>query len=365
MPTLPKVGIVYLSYNSEVYLDDLVSSLKKMSYPKDRVELIIVDNPHPTFGPSVRSIEEIVMPLAGTVLPHVTLLPQEKNLGFSGGNNIGIQSALDMGCDYVFLHNNDGFGDVNCVMKIVEAMEVDKTIGAAQSLVLLYPETDLVNSSGNSLQYLGVGYCNNFRIPRANLTLAPVTETNYASGAAIMMRADVIKKCGLWDEDYFMYHEDVEYSWRLRIAGYRIVVVRDSLFFHKYSFGRNKIKFYCIERNRLGFLLSFFRWPTLILMLPMAIVWELGVLVFAAQGGWLKEKLATYVYWLKIRTWKLWLGKRARLQKMRVVPDRRLLAATVNTVHFMEKSINVPLLRYVANPLLTMYGTILKAIVFW
>ena len=86
---LPKIAIIYLSFHCEPYLDDVVSALKKVSYPKDRLELVIVDNPHPQSGPSVRAIEEIVMPFSGAELPHVTLLPQKENLGFAGGNNVG------------------------------------------------------------------------------------------------------------------------------------------------------------------------------------------------------------------------------------------------------------------------------------
>jgi GT2 family glycosyltransferase len=365
LANFPKIGIVYLSFHSEPYLDDMVSALKKTSYPKDRLELIIVDNPHPVYGPSVRAIEENVLPLSGNELPHVTLLAQESNIGFSGGNNRGIEWAMRNGCEYVFLHNADGFLNADCLTQLVEAMERDKTIGAAQPLIMLHPETDLINSSGNSLQYLGIGYCNDFRVPKAKWLVDSVRDTNYASGAAIMMRTTLLKQFGLWDEDYFLYHEDIEYCLRMRLAGFRIVVVPHAVFYHKYNFSRNKEKFYYIERNRLGLLLTVLRIPTLVVLLPMGIVWELGMLWFAHKNGWLKEKLRTYGYWLKPSTWVLWYGKRKRLQDLRTISDHELLQQTVNTVEFMEKSINTPLVRYVANPLLSVYGALLRLVVFW
>ncbi len=365
MPTSCKVAIVYLSYHSNDYLSDLVSSLKKMTYPKQNVELIIVDNPHPTHGSSVAAIQNIVMPLSGTELPHVTLLAQNTNIGFSAGCNAGIRYAVEHGFDYIFLHNDDGFTESNCIERLVSVMEADTTIGATQALMLLYPETQLINSSGNSLQYLGIGFCNNFRVPVENVVLPPVANTNYASGAAVIMRASLVKQLGLWDEDYFLYHEDIEYSVRLRLAGYRVVVASLALFYHKYNFSRNQQKFFYIERNRLGLLLSMYRLPTLVLLFPLAIVWELGMLVFAVQQGWLTQKVATYVYWLKPTTWRVWLAKRARLQKVRVITDAKLLGCMVDTVSFVEKSINTPLVRYVANPLLTAYGFVLRLIVFW
>lgn len=365
LPKYPKIAVVYLSFHSELYLDDVVTALKKMTYPKEQVEFIIVDNPHPEYGPSTRYIEENIMPLSGTELPHITLLPQATNLGFSGGNNKGIVHAMAMGCTYIYLHNNDGFTSPDTLTTLVAAMEANSSIGVAQSLMLLYPETDRINSSGNSLQYLGIGYCNNFRELRSTLRQAPVAQTNYASGAAVLLRADLLQKFGLWDEDYFLYHEDIEYCVRLRLAGYTIVTVQNSLFYHKYNFSRNKEKFYYIERNRLGLLLSMYQVPTLLLLLPIGILWELGMLYFAFKNKWLRVKLDTYRYWLRPSTWGLWFKKRNRLQKMRTISDRELLKATVNTVQFTERSINTPLVRLVANPLLAGYGTLVRAIIFW
>ena len=170
----PKIAIIYLSFHSELYLDDVISSLEKMTYPKDRVEFVIVDNPHPEFGPSVTAIREKIMPLSGISIPRVTLLPQAENRGFAGGNNAGLQWAIDNGFDYSYLHNDDGFMAGDCLEKMVAAMEADKNIGAAQSLVMLYPETNLVNTAGNAFNYLGFGYCANFRKnPRKLATSSP------------------------------------------------------------------------------------------------------------------------------------------------------------------------------------------------
>lgn len=365
MTVVPKVAIVYLSFHSEPYLPDVVGALKKISYPKDRVEFVIVDNPHPKYGGSVRFIEEMVMPLSGRELPHVTLLPQEKNLGFAGGNNVGIQWALEHGFDYVYLHNNDGFVAANFLEPLVDAMEGDRSIGEAQSLVMLYPDTDLINTSGNSFHYLAIGYCNNFRVPEKSVKLAPIADTNYASGAAVLLRVSFLKRYGLWDEDFFLYHEDVEYSLRLKAVGKRIVTVAASVFYHKYTFGRNAKKFYYIERNRLGIMLMFYKWPTLILLLPIGLALELGMLLFALHGGWLRTKLATYGYWLRVRNWKLWLGKRRRIQKLRTVGDTLLLQNAASTVVFNETSVQNPLLKYVGNPIMAAYWAIAKRILFW
>ena len=365
MTQFPKVAIVYLSFHCEPYIDDVVSALKKMTYPKDKVEFVIVDNPHPTHGLSVRYLEENVMPLSGNELSHITLLPQKENLGFAGGNNVGIQWALDNGFDYVYFHNNDGFVAANFLEPLIDVMEKNKTVGEVQSLLMLYPETDLLNSSGNSFHYLGLGFCNNLRVKKDSVKLEKVYETSYSSGAAVLMRSDLLRQYGLWDHDFFMYHEDIEYSFRLKIAGYKIMVASDSLFYHKYSFGRNQVKFYYIERNRLGVMLMFFKLPTLLLFLPMGLILEAGLLLFAVKQGWVKEKLKAYVYWLKLSSWKLWLKKRAYVQNIRKISDKEMVKTFVGKVIFNEASIQNPVLDKIANPLMDLYWKIVKAIIFW
>ncbi len=366
MQHTPKIAIVYLSFHCEPYIEDVISSLKKLTYPKESIEFIIVDNPHPTHGPSVRYIEEHVLPLSGKEIPHVTLLAQTENLGFAGGNNAGVVWALEHGYDYVYFHNNDGFMAANCLEPMVNALEADKSVGIAQSLMLLHPETDLVNSTGNSFHYLGFGYCNEYRYKIKDLQLPEIKEISYASGAAFMISSALIKKYGMWDDDFFLYHEDLEWSFRVRMAGYKSILVRDSVFYHKYQFARSITKFYWMERNRYGVMLMFFRWPTLVLLLPMALGMEIGLLVFAIRGKWLGERMKVYAYWLKASSWKLWLEKRKKTQAIRTVSDRYLLSYAVSGIKHQDASVNNPLVNYIANPVMAVYyWIVVKGLIWW
>ena len=366
MSEYPKIAIIYLSFHCEPYLDDVVSALKKVSYPKDKLELVIVDNPHPQYGPSVRAIEETVMPFSGRELPQVTLLPQKENLGFAGGNNVGIQWAIDHGYEYVYLHNGDGFVAVNVFAPLVEVMEEDKSIAVAQSSLILYPDTEYLNNAGNAFHYLGFGFCDEYRSYVADVKLPRVKEISYASGAAMMARTDLIKQYGMLDEDFFLYHEDLEWCFRFRVLGYKTVLISDSVFFHKYQFSRSIDKFYYMERNRYGVMLMFFRWPTLLLLLPMALVLEAGLWLFAWRGGWTRQKAAVYRYWFNFKNLKLWLGKRKRIQKMRTVSDRFLFEFSVPGIYFQEKAMETPLLKYVGNPLMKLYYYIVvKGLIWW
>lgn len=362
----PKIAIIYLSFHCEPYMDDIVSSLKKLTYPRDRVEFVIVDNPHPELGPSVQYLEENVMPLSGKEIPHVTLLPQSSNLGFGLGNNAGVQWALENGFDYVFFHNNDGFMAANALEPIIETMEKDKTIGAAQSLMLLHPETELVNSTGNAYNYLGFGFCNDYRVPVASLNLPPVKEVAYTSGAALMMRADLIREYGAWDPDFWMYHEDLEWSFRLWIVGYKSVMIRDSIFYHKYQFSRSITKFYWMERNRFGTMLMYFNWATLLVLFPMLLAMEFALIAFALKGGWWSERKKVYQYWIKKESWQLWLKKRARIQSMKKITDRDLLALSVPGIYFQDKMTDNWIVNKVGNPILAVYyWIVVKGLIRW
>ena len=367
MENYPKIAVVYLLYrHNESYVDDMVSAMEKLSYPKDKVALVIVNNPIPGEGVFARYIENNVLPKSDSELPRTIYLPQSENLGFAGGNNVGVKWAIENDYDYVYFHNDDGFVARNAFEPLIEAAENDQEIGVAQSLMMLHPETELINSTGNSFQYLGFGYCNEYRKKLSNLNLPKVKEISYASGAAMLVSVKLIKEFGTWDHDFFLYHEDLEWSFRLRAAGYKIVMVSDSLFYHKYQFSRSIEKFYWMERNRYGVMLMFFKWKTLILLLPMLVVLEVGLIFFAWRGGWLDKQLKVYKYWSKSENRKLWLGKRKHIQKIRKVTDRHLLGYSVAGIYFQEKSMENPILRYIGNPLMTLYyKVVVKGLIRW
>lgn len=362
-----KIAIVYLVYyHNEQYIDDMAAALKNLTYPKDQVELVIVVNPHDELGPFVHYVEETIMPESGKSLPHVTMLVQQENIGFAGGSNIGIGWAIENKFDYAYMHNNDGFIAANAFEPIVKVMDEDSSIGAAQSLILLHPETTLLNSTGNAIQFLGFGFCLNYRKKLRDLNLQPIEDVAYTSGAAVMLRCSVMKDIGGYDEDYWLYHEDLELGLRMRIIGKRSVMVKDSIFFHKYQFARSVTKLFWMERNRYGTMLMYFHPLTLLLLLPIAIPVELGLIAFAIKGGWFKERVRAYAYWLKPSTWTLWLKKRHKIQKLKSVTDRALLAKTESGIYFQDKMTDNVVVNKIANPVLRAYYTlVIRGLIWW
>lgn len=360
-----KVAIVYLSYHSEPHLPAFVKAVKEINYSKEDLAVVIVDNPHPTYGSSEKAIEEIVLPHSGVSIPKVVLLPQKENLGFCGGNNIGIKWAVANGFDYVLLHNDDGYLHPDCIKNLAEAMENDEKLGCASALIML-DGTNKVNTAGNSFNYLGFGFIDHFGVEKDKLALSKIEYTGYVTGAALMLRVSLLKKLGYLDEDLFLYHEDIEYSLRLKLAGYKVGVVTDATFYHKYEFSRSSTKFYYMERNRYAILLMYYKWPTLILLLPILIIMEIGLFGLFVMKGWVREKIKMYTYWSKLSTWRLWLKKRQSIQSIRKISDREILKFSSGKVYFGEKrDMNNPLLLYIGNPLMIVYRVIVKLVVFW
>lgn len=363
--SLPRVAIIYLSFHSEPYLPDLIPALEKVSFPHAQWTFVVVDNPHPTHGHSMKTLERDVLSRSLKSLPRVVLLPQETNSGFSGGNNAGIRWALEHEYDYIYLLNNDALPEPGFLEPLVEAMEKHPQIGCAQSLITLHPRTDLLNTSGNAFHFLGFGYSNEYLDLRdkSREALFPI---NYASGAGVMLRASLLREHGLWDEDFWMYHEDLEYSIRLKMHGYSVMCVRDSVIGHKYEFSRSITKFMYMERNRYAVLLMFYKIPTLILLFPALLCVELAEFLFAWRGGWLPQKMLAYKAWTSLAFWKIWLAKRKKMQRERKISDKTLLShSTVGKILFQEASASSPVVRYIANPILDLYRRIVIAVIQW
>ena len=97
----------------------------------------------------------------------------------------------------------------------------------------------------------------------------------------------------------------------------------------------------------------------------MGLVLEVGLLLFAAKQGWIKEKLRAYAYWLKFSSWKLWLKKRAYVQSIRKISDHEMIKTFVGKIEFNEQSIKNPVLDYIANPLMNLYWLVIKKVIFW
>lgn len=280
------VAIVVVTYNSREFLRELFASLFAHTDFAD-VKLIVVDNA------STDGTCELLRELAANyaAMPF-ELLPQTHNSGFTGGCNAGIARARQLEARYVQLLNPDTVVAPRWLSRVREVMDARPEIGAAQPLLLLHGEPDLVNSAGNAIHFCGFGYCDGYRQPRAHFD--HVRSVPYATGAALLLRTSALDIVGDFDDTLFLYHEDCDLQIRLRLAGYDCVLVPDVAVFHKYRADFSPRKYGWLERNRWLVLVKDWPLAELIGAAPALFFVEAAVVLFALRNGFAREKIWAY-----------------------------------------------------------------------
>jgi GT2 family glycosyltransferase len=363
-----KTAVIIVNYNCQKYLPDLLNSLAKLNYPAKKADIFFVDNA------STDTSLAWAQNHAPKLKHHIYFIKNDKNLGFAGGNNTAIHKALKLEkYKYIVLLNIDTVVDKNWLSELVQKAESNSQIGAAQSLIMMHGQPEVINTSGNKLHYLGFGWSGNYQRlwvgvsdphPKGNQcvkmgggedTPTQPRQIGYASGAAVLYRADVLQKVGLLDEKFFMYHEDLELSWRIRLAGFKIVLAQQSIVYHKYQFSRHKKKWLWTERNRLLTYFSLYKLRTLILFAPIFIFVEFGVLVYSLIDGWFWRKIKAYCQVLASIPYIV--KKRRQIHSIRQISDRQILGQMTPKLNFPE--IN-GLASTTVNPILQWYFKIMR-----
>ena len=316
-----KVVITIVSYNSAKKIIDCLNSLRQADFSGIDYKLVIVDN----------ASSDDTFDVIRNNFTDAELILNDENLGFAGANNQGYQFALNWGADYLFLLNDDTIVAKDFLQSALLSAQSDARIGAVQSKLLLWPEKDLINSYGNQLTFYGLAYCGDYRQPNRD---GQPKDLAYPSGASVLLRMSALKKSGLFDDDFFMYHEDVDLGWRLRLAGYRIILEPKSSVYHKYQFTKSNYKYFYAERNRLIVLLTNYQLKTLLLLFPVLVLIEFFLLLVAYQGGWLKEKFLGY-QWLFDNSSKLF-ERRRYIDSIRVMTDQDIVSLFSAKVDFSE-----------------------------
>lgn len=243
MADFPLVSIISVNYNQAQVTCAMLASLQKISYPN--IEIIIVDNASPTDDPK---------PILDN-FPSVKLIKSAKNLGFAGGNNIGIWEAKG---SYILFLNNDTEVEPDFLEPLVNLFQTNKTAGIASPKIIFYGTDNIIQYAGSTAisPWTGRGHViGNMEKDEGQHNIS--LQTNLAHGAAMLIPREVIKKVGLMPELYFLYYEEHDWCEMIKRAGYTCHYVADSTVYHKesVSVGRaSPMKVYYNNRNRLVFM---------------------------------------------------------------------------------------------------------------
>jgi GT2 family glycosyltransferase len=327
---MKKFAVITALWYEDRFLPAYFDALKKVNYPLGDWMIIVVDNRGSET--TKKWINDHVLPNIGTTLPEFHFLESEQNLGFAGGNNLCVRLAMEKGCDAVYLLNEDARPDAEFLNHMSERF-IDPLVGVAQSLIILDPPERGVNSIGNEVHYLGWSYCGGAGMDRADAEGLlrvkklddPDLNITSASGAGVAFKTEILKQIGLFDEDYFNYHEDVDLTCRARLAGYKTVIVPESVVYHAYDFARSTKKIYWMEKNRYRYMLEHYKIPTLVVIFPAFIVAEAGLLVMSVKNKTFFRRLAAYGHILNPKNWSSIRQKRKQVQGLRKISDREYL----------------------------------------
>jgi GT2 family glycosyltransferase len=209
-----QVFIVLLNWEQWRLTVECLISLQAINYEEWKV--IVLDN-----GSRDDSVDRI-----REKCPDVEVVELGENLGFAKGNNAGIRMALERGAEYVWLLNSDTTVDALALQALVEEAEADPKVGAVGSAI--YHAAD-----PERLQAWGGGRVN-FWLGRSRYFTTAVNDDQieFLSGASLFLRRSALESLGLLDEGFFFYWEDTDYCFRLRRAGWRLVVAGESKVWH-------------------------------------------------------------------------------------------------------------------------------------
>lgn len=284
-----KIGIVMVNYKDYArrFLRDCVASLVL----GDNL-LFIVDNES-----TAESRSDIL-----DICPLATILSRPDG-NYTAANNLGAKAALELGCTHLLFANMDVEFAPDFLIKLEQAIIANPQAGIIQPKILLDFKERKLNSLGNEIHFLGFGFCRGYGLDDIKLSGYPEI-LGYGSGCALLISREIFLAVGGYNEEYYMYHDDMEISTKVRLAGHNIILAPAVEIWHKYQFERSVKMVYYMERNRLLFVFSFYpAWLILLLLIPLVLM-ELGTGLFAMKNGWFSDKLRVWRYFLLSSTWK-------------------------------------------------------------
>ncbi|NTV41523.1 MAG: glycosyltransferase family 2 protein [Candidatus Moranbacteria bacterium] len=232
----PSVFVVVLNYNGKEVLKDCLSSIYQSNYPK--FEVVVIDN-----GSRDGSMED-----AKNIFSKAHFIKNFQNMGYAKGNNVGIRFALERFADYVLVLNNDACLKTNTLSELLNEAE-KRPLPSVFNPVILNTDEKSVWFSGGQIKWLKIKTVHLRKISSNN-----PFRTQYCTGCAMFVSKDVFKKIGLFDERYFLYYEDADFSVRAKRAGFDLFICPSAkVIHHEQSSIKNKSKNYWLILSGLLF----------------------------------------------------------------------------------------------------------------
>ncbi len=254
---LPKALVVIVNYNGQEHLPACLDSLFATNYPQ--FDVTLVDN-----GSSDGSVDWV-----RTHYPRVNIISSPRNVGFGRANQLGISES---DAPIIALLNNDTVVEPDWLRALVEPLVAHDQLAATSSKLRFLGNRRVLNGVGGGMNYLGFSYDVGMYEVDGGQRDGP-REVLFPCGAACAIKRSAFEEAGGFDDQFFMYHEDVDLGWRLHLLGYRVQTAPQSVVYHRFG-GTSRRAASAFFRERLGLrhdlrsLIKNYQWATLVKVLP-------------------------------------------------------------------------------------------------
>lgn len=337
MTAAPLVSLIIANYNGAQHLPDCLSSVAALEFPRDSLEVILVDN---------ASTDDSIA-VARRILPDIRIVPQPTNTGFAPANNAGARAAR--GEHLVFL-NNDARVPPDWLSALLAPITAAEPDLACVASALVSWDGQQIDFVGGAVNAYGRAFQVAQGLPYKPGDYGEPCELFFACGGAMLIRRTVFEEVGGFDADFIAYFEDVDLGWRLWLLGYRIVLAPAAVAQHRLHATGARLgthrRFAMAELNALRMITKNYSDETLPRVLSAALLlgaqrsvlhgkvdrreYEFpGPLDAAADASQPFSRLAaSYVVAMSRFADELpyWLAKRAAIQSRRVRSDAELFA---------------------------------------
>lgn len=291
-----KVAVILINWNSYDLTRDTLNSFRKVTYLD--LDIIVVDNGS-TDGSGDRLEVEF---------PELIMIKSSSNTGFTGGNNIGFQYAIAQGYPYAMMLNNDVEVESDFLEPLVYALDENKRLGAVQPLIYFHHDKEVIWNAGSVRNsWTGETITLDYNVRDSGLERRWIRkQVDWLTGCALLVRTDILKEIGLLKEDFFIYYEDVELSFRIRKAGFDLSYEPSSVIYHKAGMSSktaekgaegylNPTVHYFNARNRIWILRRY----TKHLFIPSVIMYQLGYFLVVSLYFILRGRFTKLGAWLR------------------------------------------------------------------
>jgi hypothetical protein len=198
-------------------------SVQKSDY--ENFDLLVIDN-----ASEDDSCQRIL-----NQFPDLRLICNQTNLGYAGGNNVGIRYALQKGYDYVFILNNDAVVTESTLRRLVEAARKNARATIVAPKVFFYDQPKIINSFGTRIDWFRLRSHAEAYGHEDHGAFDKIVEKEIIPGAALLLRRRLFEGVGMFNEDFFLLHEDADLCLRNKKRGFCNIVVPDAFVYHKVS----------------------------------------------------------------------------------------------------------------------------------